>query len=149
MAEKSGLDPETFTTEYVKSDYDDTLYLGNPHLDSLVLALHALGKEVWIGRRRMHVIEALMESKIPVTRASIEQYMPTPEELQMWKADRDRMIGEIFLPFLNARNVSLASADAQSYDPHKELIVSRRPAFEPWDKESEEPKFHPAGGPPK
>ncbi len=147
MAEKNGLNPETYTTAYIKSDWDNTTFLGNPHLDSLTLALHAMGQEVWRSRRRMHVIEALLERKIAVTREAIEKYLPTAEEEQLWKADRDRMIEEVFAPFVSARNISYTSAVAQAYDPQK--ANDKRAAFEAWDKEAAEPEFHPAGGPRK
>jgi hypothetical protein len=126
MVSKRPVDPQLYTTDYVRSDFDNMSFLGNPHLDALTTALQAIGAEVWTSRRRLYVIEALMEKNIPVTQASIQAYMPTKEEEQIWKADRDRMISGIYAPFLRAAEVSFPSAQTQSYDPHKEPSIARR-----------------------
>ena len=126
MVEKSAVDPKVYTTDYIKSDFDAMSFLGNPHIDALTSALQAIGGEVWTSRRRLYVIEALMEKNIPVTRDSIQTYMPTKEEEQLWKADRDRMIAGIYAPFLRAGDISFPSAHTQSYDPHKEPSIARR-----------------------
>jgi hypothetical protein len=126
MVGKSPVDPQLYTTDFVKSDYDNMTLLGNPHLDALTSALQAIGGEVWTSRRRLYVVEALMAKKIPVTPASIQSYVPSKEEAETWKADRDRMIAGIYAPFLRAGDVSFPSAQSQSYDPHKEPSLARR-----------------------
>ncbi len=126
MVAKSPVDPKLYTTDYVRSDFDEMSFLGNPHIDALTTALQAIGAEVWTSRRRLYVIEALMEKKIAVTPSSIQEYMPTAEEDARWKADRDRMVNGIYAPFLRAGEVSFPSAKTQAYDPHKEPDVARR-----------------------
>lgn len=126
MVAKSAVDPKLYTTDYIKSDYDNMTFLGNPHIDALTSALQAIGAEVWTSRRRLYVIEALMEKKLAVTPTSIQGYIPTKEEELRWKADRDRMVSGIYAPFLRAGEVSFPSAKSQGYDPHKEPETARR-----------------------
>lgn len=126
MVGKSAVDPKTYTTDFVKSDFDSMSFLGNPHIDALVSALQAVGAEVWTSRRRLYVIEALMEKKMAVTPASIQGYVPTKDEEMRWKADRDRMISGMYAPFLRAGDVSFPSAKVDTYDPHQEPDIARR-----------------------
>lgn len=127
MADKAAVDPKTYTTEYIKSDYETLSFLGNPHVDALSKALQILAAEVWISRKRLHVIESLMDKNIPVTRASIQAYMPSPEEQQAWKADRDTMIEAVNAPFMVIDETPFPSVEAFSYDPHKQPSVATRP----------------------
>lgn len=126
MVEKSPVDPKTFTTDYVRSDYADMTFMGNAHIDALTSALQALGAEVWSSRRRLYVIEALMAKKMAVTPASIQAYAPTAEERAAWKADRDRMISGIYAPFLRGGELSFPSPEAGAYDPHKAPDLARQ-----------------------
>jgi hypothetical protein len=129
MVTKSTVDPKTFTTDYVKSDFDEMSFLGNPHIDALVSSIQAIGGELWSCRRRLHVIEAMMEKNIPVSPASIQAYMPTAEEDARWKVDRDRLVGGIYAPFLRADALSFPSKATQGYDPHTEPATGRRAPF--------------------
>ncbi|HEY6644443.1 hypothetical protein [Povalibacter sp.] len=130
IAKTSKPDPKTYTTDFIKSDLENMTFLGNPHIDALTHSLQALGAEVWTARRRLYVIEALMARKIAVTPESIQAYMPTAEEEQQWKADRDRMIATVNAPFLRSGDVVFPSDKAFSYDPHKEPEIARRPKSE-------------------
>ena len=90
----------------------------NPYVDHLFTAMQALAAEVWTNRRRMYIIEAMLEKKIPVTQESIQTYLPTAEEDAIWKADRDRMVKTQYAPFLRPGNINYSSATAQAMDSH-------------------------------
>ena len=92
-------DRETFTAEYIPTDAERAVFLGNPLLDNMMSSLIALGTEVWATRRRMNVLEALMEDK-GVTNEMIEQYVPTDEQAAKWAKDRDKFIDLAYSPLL-------------------------------------------------
>ena len=138
----SPADPKNLTTDYVKSDYDSMTFLGNPHIDALVLAVQSLGGELWTTRRRLFVVEALMEKGVAVTPASIQGYVPTSEQEARWKADRDRLVVGMYEPFLRSPDVTYASPQMMQFEPHKEPDVARKPAI----KVGETPTSTPAPG---
>ena len=111
---------KTYTTDYIKSDYEKMTFMGNPHVDALTSALQAVSGEVWTIRRRLYVTEALMEKSIPVTPAAIQKYVPSAEETALWKADRDRFVAGIYAPFLREGSLEFPSPKVSSYDPHKD-----------------------------
>ena len=86
----------TYATEFVKGDWDKAQYLPDPHVDNLTAVVMSLGTEFWAMRRRMMVIESLMEQNKPVNRASIEGYKPTEAEANAWNAERDDLIDRVF-----------------------------------------------------
>lgn len=87
----------TYTAEAIPSDITDAQYLGNPVLDNLVSTVIAMGTEMWATKRRLKVVEAVMEQK-GVTSEMIEQYEPTDAQTESWEADRDRFIDNAFGP---------------------------------------------------
>ena len=136
------VDPKTYTTEYIKGDYENMTFLGNPHIDALVLAVQALGGELWTTRRRLFVVEALMEKGVEVTPASIQGYVPTAEQEAKWKADRDRLVAGVYEPFVRNPTLSYASPEMMKFDPYKEHDAARKPAV----KVGETPNAKPAPG---
>ena len=70
----------------------------------------ALGAEVWSNRRRMKVVEALLEEK-GITNAMIEQYMPTAEQEAEWQKDRDRFIDLTYSPLLREGNLPVSESE--------------------------------------
>jgi hypothetical protein len=133
MATKSSVDPNLYTTDYVRSDFAEMSFLGNPHIDAITSALQAIGAEVWATRRRLYVVEALMAKNIPVTPTAIQAYVPTKEEELRWRSDRDRMVNGIYSPFTRAGEVAFPSSQTQSYDPHKQPEIARRPPLDAGD----------------
>ena len=95
MAETK-FDRPTYTSDFIKSDTDKAVFLGNVLFDNMMTSMIALGSEVWANRRRMKVIEALLEKKGSVTAEMIETYMPTKEEEAAWQAERDQFIKAAF-----------------------------------------------------
>ena len=89
----------TYTADFIHTDAERAVFLGNPVLDNLMSSVIALGSEVWATRRRMHVLEALLEEK-GVTNDMIEQYVPSEEQVAKWEKDRDRFIDLTYSPLL-------------------------------------------------
>ena len=98
----------TFATEAIPSDIKNVTFLGNPVLDNLVAAQIAMGTEVWSMRRRMKVMEAVLEKK-GVTSEMLEQYVPTAEQEAAWAKDRDRFIDLTMGPLAFEGNLSVSA----------------------------------------
>ena len=98
----------TYTSEYIPTDAERAVFLGNPVLDNLMSSVIALGSEVWSTRRRMHVLEALLEEK-GVTNDMIEQYVPSEEQQAKWEKDRDRFIDLTYSPLLREGDLPLTA----------------------------------------
>ena len=88
----------TYTSDFIKSDTDEAVFLGDVLLDNMMTAMIALGSEVWANRRRMSIIEALLEKEGSVSAEMIEAYMPSEEQEAAWQAERDRFIAATFGP---------------------------------------------------
>ncbi len=94
MADKA-YDRETFASDFVKSDSERSVFLGNSAMDNLMTTVIALGAEVWTVRRRMKVLEALLEEK-GITEEMVESYMPSQERMADWQEDRDAFVKRTF-----------------------------------------------------
>jgi hypothetical protein len=81
----------THAAPFVKSNTDSVTYFGNPVIDNMMTALVAVTAEVWSTRRRMKVLEALLETK-GVTPAMVEAFLPSEQQTAAWSADRDAFI---------------------------------------------------------
>jgi hypothetical protein len=85
-------DRKSYTADFIKSDTEQAVFLGNPLMDDMMTSIIALGAEVWANRRRTRVIELLMEKEGAVTRDMIEAYVPTDEEETEMRKERDAFI---------------------------------------------------------
>ena len=101
-------DRPTHTADFIQSDAERAVFLGNPVLDNMMTSLIALGTEVWSTRRRMHVLEALLEEK-GVTAEMVEAYMPTAEQEAKWGKDRDRFIDLTYSPLLREGDLPVSA----------------------------------------
>ncbi len=81
-----------YTADFIKSDTDQAVFLGNALMDDMMTSIIALGAEVWANRRRTRIIELLMEKGGAVTQGMIEAYVLTPEEETKLKKERDAFI---------------------------------------------------------
>lgn len=88
-------DKPLHASDFIKSDADQAVLLGNPLLDNMMTALISLGSEVWSTRRRMKVLESLLAEK-GVTAEMIETYMPSDSENSEWQKERDAFIRRTF-----------------------------------------------------
>ena len=81
-----------YTADFIKSDTDQAVFLGNPLMDDMMTSIIALGAEVWANRRRTRIIELLMEKEGAVTQEMIEAYVPTEDEEAQLRKERDAFI---------------------------------------------------------
>jgi len=102
-------DRATYASDFIPSDVERAVFLGNPVLDNMMTSLIALGAEVWSNRRRMKVLEALLEDK-GVTAEMVEQFMPTAEQEAEWQKDRDRFIDLTYSPLLREGDLPVSAA---------------------------------------
>jgi len=86
----------TYTTEYVKGDWDLSVFLGNPHVDNLTDALVRMGAEFWAMRQRMMALEKMLEDKGVVVRTALEGYRFEGQEKAMSDAERDGYVSRVF-----------------------------------------------------
>ena len=108
MATDNKQHPE-YHSNYIKSDVDQVSFMGNMALDNMMNVMMALGAEVWAHRRRMLVIEKLLEANGAVTQSDIEGYMPSAEEQTAWEADRDAFIERTFGFMARSGDLTLGS----------------------------------------
>ena len=102
----------TYAAEFIESDTERAVFLGNPLLDNMMSSLLALGTEVWATRRRMHVLEALLDEK-GVTQQMIEDFVPSPEQAEKWEKDRDTFIDLAYSPLLREADIPVATPYAK------------------------------------
>jgi hypothetical protein len=97
MADDKKAGPRTkVASDFIKGDTDSAVFLGNPHIDNLMSIVIALGAEVWADRQRNRIIEHLLETKGKVTKAMIEEYVPTEEQKTAWATERDLMTKRVY-----------------------------------------------------
>jgi hypothetical protein len=86
----------TYTADYVKGDWDLSVFLGNPHVDNLTDALIRMGAEFWAMRQRMMALEKLLEDKGVVVRTALESFRFEGPEKAMSDAERDGYVSRVF-----------------------------------------------------
>jgi hypothetical protein len=101
-------DRPTYTSDFIESDVERAVFLGNPVLDNMMSSLVALGAEVWSDRRRIKVLESVLAEK-GVTTEMIESYMPTVEQEAEWQKDRDRFIDLTYSPLLREGDLPVSA----------------------------------------
>ena len=87
---------EGYATDYIKTDAMDASYLGDPHVDNLMIIAYALATEIWVDRQRNRVVESLLSKGNRVTASAIEKYMPSEAETEQWRAEQQAMVKRIF-----------------------------------------------------
>jgi hypothetical protein len=80
---------------FIPSNSDNISLFDQPVIDNMMHVLVALGAEVWTTRRRMFVLETLLE-QVGVSAAQIENYRPTPEQKASWEAERDIFVARTY-----------------------------------------------------
>ena len=80
---------------FIPANSDNISLFPDPVTDNVMHVLIALGAEFWTLRRRMFVLEKVLE-KAGVSAQDIEAYRPTPEEKLAWEAERDVFIARTF-----------------------------------------------------
>ncbi len=87
----------------MKADIGNVSFLGNVHIDNIMTALIAMGAEIWTDRRRIRVLESLLEKK-GVSRDMVEQYVPSSDEESTWKKEREVLVDRMFGQFARQGN---------------------------------------------
>jgi hypothetical protein len=87
--------PRSAAGDFIASDSDNVSFMQNQALDNLMHVVIALGAEAWTTRRRMKVLEKLLE-KSGVSSRDIEAYRPDEEETKLWQKERDVFIKRTF-----------------------------------------------------
>ena len=107
-------DRPTYASDFIKSDVEKVVFLGNPILDNMMTTILALCSETWANRRRTKVLEALLAEK-GITQEMVEGYMPTADQEAEWQVERDRFIEMALNPLLREGSLPL-SADRPDED---------------------------------
>ncbi len=92
----AGQSPETYVTEFFKSDTEQGVLLKDRLSDNIVTAIINLGAEVWTIRRRNLVVERLLAEHSGITTQMIEKYVPTEAMSKEWEKDRDQFVMRIY-----------------------------------------------------
>lgn len=94
---------ETYAAPFVEADYDAAVFTSveglPPTVDAIYTSMMALGANVWALQRRLFIMESLMEKNGKVTRAMIEQYLPSKEEKETLAKMRGEFVDEMYDPF--------------------------------------------------
>jgi hypothetical protein len=96
---KVNSDRPTYASDYLKSDSEEVVFLGNPTLDNMMTTLVALCSEIWADRRRGRVVEKLLAEK-GISQEMIEGYFPSADDEAEWKEERDRFIAATLDPLM-------------------------------------------------
>ncbi len=100
MSDASNPAPKPSQPKYarpaIKSDADQQVWLGSPHLDSLMSMVIALSGEVWAGKQRMAILEKVLAAKGVKVADAVENYSPTKAEFTTWEAERQAMAERVF-----------------------------------------------------
>jgi hypothetical protein len=102
-------DRQTYTNDFKPSDTDRAIFYSDPMIDNLLKAMIALSAEVWTGRRRVKVLESVLEKHAGISRELAEAYVPTAEETAQWQAERDLFVKTTFDHFLRQADTPYAA----------------------------------------
>jgi hypothetical protein len=87
---------KTYAIDFMKSDTDKQVFLGNPHLDNLATVVLHLGAELWASKQRQIIVEKLAERGIPATAKAIETYKASKEEELAWEDERQALARRVY-----------------------------------------------------
>ena len=105
---------KSYATPAIKTGTDEAVFLGNPHIDNLMHVSIALGSEIWSIKQRMSVVETLLETQGSVSNQAIEEYVPTDEQVEAWKAAREAMVDRVYAVL--SRDTSQARPFEEEYE---------------------------------
>jgi hypothetical protein len=83
-------------TAFIPAHSESFSFLPDPVSDNLIQVVIELGSAYWVMRRRMLILERLLEQGGAVTAEQIETYVPTPEETREWAALRDGFTQRVY-----------------------------------------------------
>jgi hypothetical protein len=71
-------------------------FLQDPIVDALMQVVVELGMEGWTTRRRLMVLERVLDANGLLPAETIETYVPTEQDRAEWRQERDRMVKTIY-----------------------------------------------------
>jgi hypothetical protein len=80
---------------FIPADSDNIGLFPQQVIDNLMHVVIGLGAELWTVRRRMMILERVLE-KAGVSSADVERYKPTDEEQAAWAEERNIFIARTF-----------------------------------------------------
>jgi hypothetical protein len=89
--------PHTLSaSDFIDHGSETYSFLPDPVVDALIQVVIELGTESWVTRRRMMVLERVMEARGILAGEAIETYVPTEEEETLFRQERDRMLKSVY-----------------------------------------------------
>ena len=98
-------DRPTYATDFILTDIDNVSFLGNAYIDNIATTLIAMGNEMWTNRKRIHVLESLLEQKGVTTNAMMETYVATDEQTAAWQKEREVVVDRLWAHWARAGEV--------------------------------------------
>ena len=86
-------------------------FLGDPVLDRMMKVILALSQEVYVLRDRLGVVEKLLDERHVVSRADIDDYVPSRQDQPQILAERDAYIERVLSPLTDAGDTEPADRD--------------------------------------
>lgn len=83
---------------YIPSGFADFAFFPDKTVDHLMQAVISLGAEHWTLRRRMLVLEAVLEARGLCATDEVERFTATLDQQREWTAERDLFIARVFDP---------------------------------------------------
>lgn len=108
-------DRKTYTTNVYKTDVEEVSFLGHPHIDNLAMAVVAIGAELWSTRKRLLVLESVIDSEN--LHEKVERYVPSAEEDARWSAERKEMIERLYGHFTRTDQFEFLSDFDEAWRP--------------------------------
>lgn len=96
MADTETKDHKSHAAPFIRGDWSKSTYMENPHIDNLMSVVVNLGSEFWTMKRRLLVLEKLLDESQVVDRETVEAYMPNEMERERWAKERDDFIDRTF-----------------------------------------------------
>ncbi len=75
---------------------DREVFLGNPVIDNLMKIVIELGAETWMNRRRLRIVEGLLDAGGVVTREAVETHVLSADEQAEMNKERDAFVRRIY-----------------------------------------------------
>jgi hypothetical protein len=82
--------------KFVESGSENFGFLHDQVIDNLMHVVIDLGAEHWTLRRRMFILEKVLEQSGALTADAVERFQPTRSDLAAWEAERDIYIKRAF-----------------------------------------------------
>lgn len=86
-------------------------FLGDPVLDRMMKVILSLSQEVYVLRDRLGVVERLLDERHMISRADIEDYVPSGQDQSQILAERDAYIERLLSPLTDAGDAEPADRD--------------------------------------